>query len=43
MCYNCDTCPYNCDMDHGPDHKYPCGQQNCWLELMDREEDEEDD
>ena len=42
MKYDCTNCPYNEDMDHGPDRRYPCGQQNCWLELYDGEEVEED-
>ena len=27
---NCSECPYNEDMQG---HRYPCGQQNCWVKI----------
>lgn len=38
---NCDSCPENKGHDgNGFDHRYPCDQQNCWVECHCRCEEE---
>ena len=30
--HNCEQCPENCGSDNWQ-HKLPCGQQNCWVDV----------
>lgn len=31
---HCKECPYNIGAkNYSPDRKYPCGQQNCWVDV----------
>ena len=32
-CFNCSKCPENRDMASDFDRRYPCGQQNCWVDV----------
>ncbi len=38
--YECDICPYNQEQKEGSSRiAGPCGQQNCWIEIMEDNND----